>query len=124
MPYVLHIGQKFEMQYLLKLDIFVLVIFDQRNMASSYYQKQSFTDVLPNRCWKFCKFYRKAVVLKSHFNIVEGLKASNFIKKKLQHICFPVKFAKLLRVVSLQKTSLLLHCDGKLIAQDQNHYSL
>ena len=37
MPYVLHIGQKFEMQYLVKLDIFVLVIFDQRNMASSYY---------------------------------------------------------------------------------------
>ena len=55
---------------------------------------------------------------------VEGLKASNFIKKKLQHICFPVKFAKLLRVVSSQKASLLLYCDGKLIAQDQNHYSL
>ena len=39
------------------------------------------------------------------FNKVTGLKAWNFIKKKLQHRCFPVKFAKCLRTYFLQNTS-------------------
>ena len=34
-----------------------------------------------------------------------SLKACNFIKKKLQHTCFSVKFAKFLRTPSLQNTS-------------------
>ena len=33
-------------------------------------------------------------MLESLFNKVAGLKAFNFIKKILQHISFPVKFAK------------------------------
>ena len=36
-------------------------------------------------------------MLKSLFNKVADLKAYNFIKRKLQHRRFPVKFAKFLR---------------------------
>ena len=32
------------------------------------------------------------------FNEVSGLKTSNVTKKGLQHRCFPVKFAKALRI--------------------------
>ena len=39
----------------------------------------------------------KAHVLESLFNNVKGLKACNFIKKRLQRRCFPDKFVKLLR---------------------------
>ena len=41
-------------------------------------------------------------MLESLFNKVVGLKACNFIKRRLQHKCFPVKFAKCLRVPFLQ----------------------
>ena len=34
-------------------------------------------------------------MLESLFNKVAGLKAYNFIKKRHQHSCIPVKFAKL-----------------------------
>ena len=33
-------------------------------------------------------------MLESLFNKVTGLKACNFIKKRLQHMCFPVNIAK------------------------------
>ena len=36
-------------------------------------------------------------MLESLFNKNAGLKACNFIKKTLQHRCFPVKFAKFLK---------------------------
>ena len=36
-------------------------------------------------------------MLESLFNKVAGLKACNFIKKRLQHRCFPVNIAKFLR---------------------------
>ena len=39
----------------------------------------------------FAKINRKASALKSPFNKV---KASNYIEKTLQHICFPIDFAK------------------------------
>ena len=42
------------------------------------------------------------------FNKVAGLKACNFIKKRLQHGCFLVKFAKLLRAPILKKRLVLL----------------
>ena len=42
--------------------------------------------------WKFDKFHRKTPVLESLFDKVAGL---NFIKKRLQRRCFPVKFAKI-----------------------------
>ena len=46
---------------------------------------------------KLYKFHRKASVLESLFN--KGLKAYNFIKKRLQHKCFPAKFAKPLKTL-------------------------
>ena len=36
-------------------------------------------------------------MLKYLFNKIKGLKAWNFIKKRLEHKCFPVKFRKFLR---------------------------
>ena len=37
-------------------------------------------------------------MLESIFKKAAGLKACNFIKKRLQHRCFPVNFAKYLRI--------------------------
>ena len=41
--------------------------------------------------------HRKMPLLESLFNKVAGLLACNFIKKRLQHRCFPVNVAKFLR---------------------------
>ena len=41
----------------------------------------------------------------SHFSAMSGLQVCNFIKKRFQHRCFPVKFAKFLRTPFLQNTS-------------------
>ena len=41
-------------------------------------------------------------MLDSLFDKVEVLKAWNFIKKRLQHRCFTVKFAKFLRTLILK----------------------
>ena len=55
-------------------------------------------NVLQNRHpYKIGKFHRKTPVLESLFSKVTGPKVCNFIKKRLQHKCFCVKFAKLLR---------------------------
>ena len=51
---------------------------------------------------KFRKFHRKTPVLESLFSKVAGLRACNFIKKRLQQRCFPVKFAKFLRTTILK----------------------
>ena len=42
-------------------------------------------------------------MLRSLFNKAAGLRACNFIKKRHQHRCFPVKFPKFLRTPLLQK---------------------
>ena len=54
---------------------------------------------------KIRKFYRKIPVLASPFNKVADLKTCNFVKNRLQHRCFPVKFEKFLRTFLLQNTS-------------------
>ena len=60
--------------------------------------------VLSKRCsQKFGKFYRKTPVLESLFDKVAALKTRNVIKKRLQHRCFPVKFAKFFRKSILKK---------------------
>ena len=46
---------------------------------------------------KFRNIHRKTPVLESLFNKFAGLKASNFIKKRLQYRCFPLNTAKSLR---------------------------
>ena len=54
------------------------------------------------RCsWKFCKFDTKSPVLES---LLKKLLACNFIKKRLQHTCFPVKFTKFLRTPILKNS--------------------
>ena len=44
-------------------------------------------------------------MLESHFKKVTGPQACNFLKKKYQHRCFPVKFERFLRARFLQNTS-------------------
>ena len=51
---------------------------------------------------KVRKYHRKLPVLESVFNKVAGVRACNFITKKLQHSCFPAKFAKFLRIPVLK----------------------
>ena len=49
----------------------------------------------------FCKgsqFHRKTPELESLINKVVGVQACNVIKKRPQNSCFPVKFAKFLRI--------------------------
>ena len=66
-------------------------------------RKQSLADVLQNMySSKFCKIYRKTSVLESLFNEVEGLNTCNFIKKRLQHECFPVNFCEIFKITFLQ----------------------
>ena len=43
--------------------------------------------------------------MESLFNKVAGMKACSFIKKRLQHWCFPVNIAKFLRAPFLQNIS-------------------
>ena len=42
-------------------------------------------------------------MLESLYNKVTGMKACNFIKKRFQHMCFPVNITKFLRRVFLIK---------------------
>ena len=63
---------------------------------------------------KFHKFHKIIPVLKSLFNKAEDLKACNFIKNKLQQMCFPVKFANFLRKTILKNICewLLLYAEA------------
>ena len=47
--------------------------------------------------YEFLKFHRKTHAYESLFNTAAGLKTCNFLKKRLQHRCFPVKSARNLR---------------------------
>ena len=67
----------------------------QITAAVHYFQKRP-PQVL---CKKMCslkvrKYHRKIPVLESVFNKVPGLKACNFITKKVQHRCFSAKFLR------------------------------
>ena len=53
----------------------------------------------------FGNFTRKTPALESLFKKDACLRTCNFIKKRLQRRCFPVKFAKFLRAPFLQKAS-------------------
>ena len=62
----------------------------------------SFTYVLHR---KLHRFNKKIPVLESLFDKATDLKACNFIKKKFQHRCFPVKCAKFVRTPFFYRTS-------------------
>ena len=60
---------------------------------------------------KSCKIIRKKPMLESPFNKVVGLEVCNFIKKRLQHRCFPVSFTKICKNTFFQSTSgTSVHC--------------
>ena len=68
-----------------------------------YFLKIIFFKSSHRRCSiKFRKIYREAPVLESLFNKVAELEACTFIKKRLQHWCFSVNIAKLLRTPILK----------------------
>ena len=60
----------------------------------------------------FANFTGKQLCLESLFNKVAGPRTRNFIKKRLQHKYFPVKFEKFLR------TSILKNIFGRLLLYD------
>ena len=71
-------------------------------------------------------FFKKIPVLESVFNKVAGLKAYNFIKNRLQHRCFPVNIAKILRTNNLKSIcewqlpklfKTLLQSSGRMVKQ-------
>ena len=71
--------------------------------SPGFAQKQPPEVFCKKRCsLEFRKFHRKTPVLESLFNNFAGLQAWNFIKKILQHWCFPMKFAKFLRTPILK----------------------
>ena len=51
----------------------------------------------------FRNIYRKTPLLESVSNTVTGMKACNFVKKRLQHRCFLVNIAKFWRTPILKK---------------------
>ena len=66
------------------------------NLFIKSVQKQPYVDILQNiRSLIFLN--RKTPVLESLFNRVAGLQACNFMKKRLQHSCFPMNIVKFLR---------------------------
>ena len=72
-------------------------------VAARKIQKQPSEVFCKNRCSsKIHKIHRKTPVFQSLFNKVAGLQACNFIKKRLQHSCFPAKFANFLRTPILK----------------------
>ena len=74
-----------------------------------FFQKQSFPCVLQNGFLKnFANFTKETPVLESLANKVALLKPFKFIKKRLQHMCFPVKNANFLKKSFLQNTWWLL----------------
>ena len=52
--------------------------------------------------WNIWQYSQENTLLESLFNRVAGLKASSFIKKRLQHSCFPLNIAKFLRTPTLK----------------------
>ena len=53
-------------------------------------------------------------ILKSLFNKVAGLRSCNFIRKRLRHRCFAVKFEEFLRTTFLKNTSSGCFCSWTL----------
>ena len=82
--------------------MYMLMKFLITGSLKNFLQKHSFANIIQNRC-NFTTFTGKQLSLESPFNKVAGLKACNFIKKRLQHRCFLVKFAKFLRTLFFTK---------------------
>ena len=72
--------------------------FEELTSFNRLSQKQPFADVLQNRCSKkFRNIHRETTVLESLFSKATFIKACKFVKKRIQHRCFPVNIVKFLR---------------------------
>ena len=58
--------------------------------------------------WKFLNIYRKTRVLELLYNKFAVLQVCKFIKKRLQHRCFPLNIAKFLRTTLLIEQQIFL----------------
>ena len=73
------------------------------NIKNYTMRSMTFFRVLFRSCsLKFRNIHKKTPVLESLFNKVVGREACNFIKKRLQHRCFPMNIAKFLRTPILK----------------------
>ena len=63
-------------------------------------------------------------MLESLFNNVASLQAGTLLKKRLEHKCFPVKFAKFLRMSILKNICQLLLLIAVTRARLHNHFFL
>ena len=82
---------------------------DEKNSEYGHFSRSDF----PNFCavilsliseyYKIIGKYMIFVVTKKISSILTSLKACNFIIKRLQHRCFPVKFEKFLRTPFVTK---------------------
>ena len=72
------------------------------NMLIVSDQKQLFTDVIQNRCsQKLAIFTVNQLCWRLFLIKLQTLNQCNFIKKRLQHRCFPANIAQMLRISSL-----------------------
>ena len=81
----------------------IILSHNEPQRSPGFVQKQPPKMFCKKRCsQKYRKFHRKTPVLESLFNNIAGLQACDFIKKILQHRCFPMKFVKFLRTPILK----------------------
>ena len=86
------------------------------NLKTSKVQKQPLGIFCKKTVLKNFATFTQTSVLESLFNKVEGLKVCKFIKKRLQHRCFPVNIANFLKTSTLENINELLNfLDLKLI---------
>ena len=81
--------------------------------------QNTFQNCSQNRCYyKFLDIHKKISVLESFLNKVTGLMASNFIKNRPQHRCFPVNVAECLRKAFLYGTTLVAGSENRRISKN------
>ena len=86
------------------LSQWILQLYVSQIKKMSKFQKQPSEVFYRKSCsYKSRNIHRKTPVLGSPFNRLAGLKACNFLKKRLRHRCFPVDFAKFLKTLILMK---------------------
>ena len=112
---------KFRKELLLKLFIGFWIHFLVISVVKSSHRRCS----IKNLFFKILCIHRKTLVLEPLFNKVAGLHACSFIKKRLQHRCFPMNTARFLRTPILrsicerillnnvQPTTTLITCNSR-----------
>ena len=82
----------------------ILKLYVSQTKKLSQFQKQPPDALYRKICSsEFRNIHRKTPVLESSFIRLAGFKTRNFLKKRLQHRCFPVDIGKFLRTLILLK---------------------